>query len=51
MMVRENPNFMKEFMALYYLRIQDDPGWRPNRDDLVSMWVTLVPELNGYPLG
>ena len=51
MMVRENPSFMKEFMALYYLRIQDDPGWRPNRDDLVSMWVTLVPELNGYPLG
>ncbi len=51
MMVRENPDFMKEFMALYHRRIQDDPDWRPNRDDLVDMWVTLVPELNGYPLG
>ena len=51
MMVRENPNFMKEFMALYYRRIQDDPGWHPNRDDIVDMWEALVPELNGYPLG
>ena len=51
MMVRENPSFMKEFMSLYYRRIQDDPDWRPNRAELVGMWEALVPELNGYPLG
>ena len=51
MMVRENPSFMKEFMPLYYRRVMDDPGWHPNRDDLVDMWEALVPELNGYPLG
>ncbi len=51
MMATENPNFIKEFMALYYRRIQADADWRPNRDDLVDMWETLVPELNGYPLG
>ena len=49
-MVRQNPNFMREFMALYFRRIQDDPGWRPNREDLVDMWEALVPDLNGYPL-
>ena len=51
MMVRENPSFMKEFMSLYYRKVTDDPGWRPNREDLVGLWETLVPELNGYPLG
>ena len=51
MMVRENPNFMKEFMALYYETIQGDPNWRTNRDDLVEMWEAVVPELNGYSLG
>lgn len=51
MMVRENPNFMKEFMALYYEKIRGDPNWRTNRDDLIEMWETVVPELNGYPLG
>ena len=51
MMVRENPNFMKEFMALYYETIRDDPNWRTNRDDLIDMWEAVVPELNGYPLG
>ena len=50
MMVRENPNFMKGFMSLYYERIRLDPDWRPNREDLIDMWETLVPQLNGYPL-
>ena len=51
MMVRENPNFMREFMTLYYETIRDDPNWRTNRDDLIDMWEAVVPELNGYPLG
>ena len=51
LMVRENPNFMKEFMALYYQTIRDDPYWRPNRNDVIEMWQTVVPEVNGYPLG
>lgn len=51
MMVRENPNFMKEFMALYYETIRENPNWRTNRDDLIEMWEAVVPELNGYPLG
>ena len=51
MMVVENPNFIKEFMALFYQTIREHTGWRPSRDDLLAMWVTLVPELNGYPLG
>lgn len=51
MLVRENPSFMREFMSLYYETIRDDPDWRPNRADVIDMWETLVPELNGYPLG
>ena len=50
MMVRENPDFMKEFMSLYYERVRLDPDWRPSRDDLIDMWEELVPALNGYPL-
>ena len=50
MMVRHNPRFMREFMSLYYATIREDPDWRPNRDDLIDMWETVVPELNGYPL-
>ena len=50
MMVRENPNFTKEFMARYYEAIREDPAWRPNRDDVIDMWAAIVPVLNGYPL-
>ncbi|MYD51171.1 MAG: hypothetical protein F4W93_06755 [Dehalococcoidia bacterium] len=50
MMVRENPNFIKEFMSLYYQAIREDSDWRPNREDVVNLWETVVPELNGYPL-
>ena len=50
MMVEENPTFMREFMALYYEAIREDPDWRPNRDDLIGMWEAVVPELNGHPL-
>lgn len=51
MMIQENPSFMREFMSLYYETIRSDPDWRPNRADVIDMWETLVPELNGYPLG
>ena len=51
MIIRENPSFMREFMSLYYETIRSDPDWRPNRADVIDMWETLVPELNGYPLG
>ena len=51
MMVRENPNFMKEFMSLYYKTIREDSGWRPNREDVIDLWEAIVPEVNGYPLG
>ena len=50
MMVRENPNFMKEFMLIYFKKIKENPSWRPNREDIINMWENLVPNLNGYPL-
>ncbi len=50
MLIRENPDFMRELLSLYYETIREDPDWRPNRSDVVAMWETLVPELNGYPL-
>ena len=50
MLIRENPNFMREFLSLYYETIREDTDWRPNRNDLVAMWETLAPELSGYPL-
>ena len=50
MIVRENPNFAKEFMARYYQVIRDDPDWRPNRDDVIDIWTAIVPALNGYSL-
>ena len=51
MLLRENSGFVKDFMSLYYRRVMDDSGWRPTRENLVGLWETLVPELNGYPLG
>ena len=50
MMVRQNPNFMREFMSRYYQTIRQQPDWRPNRKDMVEMWATAVPRLNGHPL-
>ena len=49
-MVQEEPRFLSEFMALYYETIRRDKQWRPNRDDVIGMWETIVPALNGYPL-
>ena len=51
MLLRENSGFVKDFMSLYYRKVTDDSGWRPTRENLVGLWETLVPELNGYPLG
>ena len=51
MMLRENPNAMREIMARYYQAVRNDPDWRPNRDRIAVMWESVVPELNGYPLG
>ena len=50
MMVRQNPNFMREFMSRYYETVRQQPDWRPNRKDLAEMWAAVVPRLNGYPL-
>ena len=50
MMMQEEPRFVSEFMALYYETIRQDPQWRPNRGDIIAMWETIVPTLNGYPL-
>jgi hypothetical protein len=50
MLVKNIPNFMKEFMALYYKKIRENPEWRPNRDDVITLWEAVVPTLNGYPL-
>ena len=51
MILRENPDAMKGFMTRYYEAIRQDPEWRPNRDDIIEMWESESPELNGYPLG
>ena len=51
MMLRENPDAMKEFMSRYYETVREDPDWRPNRDDIIDMWEAVAPELNGYALG
>ena len=51
MMLTENPDAMKGFMARYYEAIRRDPEWRPNREDIIDMWESEVPQLNGYPLG
>lgn len=50
MLVQEEPTFVRDFMALYYETIRQDPQWRPNRDDVIGMWEAIAPTLNGYPL-
>ena len=50
MIVRENPTFIRDFMSVYFATIRGNPDWRPNRNDIIDMWETLVPALNGYPL-
>src|SRR5207344_1186367 len=41
------PNFMRDFLAIYFARINSQPSWRPNRGDIVSMWEQLAPIVNG----
>jgi len=46
-MMKKNPNLYKEFMEVYYAKINSDPTWRPNREDIIEMWSQLVPYING----
>jgi hypothetical protein len=49
-MLLENPDVYKEVMSKYYQRINNDPSWRPNRDDLIDIWAHAVPSLFGMDL-
>jgi len=39
--------FMKKVLANYYDKIEGEPDWRPNRDDLIELFANVVPEVNG----
>ena len=51
LMRKVNPDCYKEIMGLYFEEIRDDPRWRPNRVDLVRIFSSVVPTVNGIALG
>lgn len=48
--VKAHPNFYKDTQKIYYDRINTDSTWRPNREDLIDIWKTVLPTVNGIPL-
>lgn len=50
MLIQERPTFMPDFMEQYYKKIRENSTWRPNRNDIIDLWESLVPQLNGYKL-
>jgi len=44
---KHDEDFFKKMMSLYYDKIESDPNWKPNREDLVDLWASVVPYVNG----
>ncbi len=47
MMVKEYADFYKEMSVLYFDKINNDPDWRPIREDILDIWHSVVPTING----
>jgi len=46
-MQKHDENFFKNMMSRYYDKIESEPDWRPNREDLVELWANELPFING----
>ena len=42
-------DFYKKVMSKFYERINTDPSFRPNRDNIIDLWSSVVPYVNGIP--
>lgn len=43
---KEDSKFYPKMMQKYYDKINSDPTWRPNRNDILSLWAQIVPQIN-----
>ena len=46
-MNKEKPDFYRKLMQKYYEKINNNPNWRPNRNDILNLWTEVVPKING----
>lgn len=46
----EYPNFYKDTQTLIYQAINSDSGWRPTRENIMAIWVSVAPTVQGIAL-
>jgi len=46
---KHDENFIKKVLASYYDKIEADSEFRPSRDNLIDLYASVVPEVNGIP--
>ena len=46
-MQKHDEDFFKNMMSRYYDKIESEPDWRPNREDLIDLWASELPFING----
>ena len=48
-LVSHDKDFYKNVMTKFYETINTDPTFRPNRENLIDLWASVLPEVNGIP--
>ena len=42
-------DFYKKVMSKFYETINNDPTFRPNRENIIALWASVLPVVNGIP--
>lgn len=50
LLLEQNPYFFRDFRSLFHQKLASDNSWRSNRSDIIDMWATVVPTINGIDL-
>ncbi len=45
--LRHDPEFMKNTLRKFYDLIENDPSFRPTRSNILDLWASQIPEING----
>ena len=47
--VTHDQDFYKKIMSKFYEKINTDSTFRPSRENLIDLWASVLPEVNGIP--
>jgi hypothetical protein len=48
--LKEYPDFYKDTQAIFYANVTDDNTWRPTRANVLDIWSTVAPTVQGIDL-